>query len=126
MNILGRITARWLVGLVAVLTVLAHMSDAGRTARSGFDLGQAVLSSGDLSQPVLASEAPQAEIRFNGGDRQPYVGGKAAGDAVLPATPRGLGPERSRASRSTAATTPVRAAFFVPGQRAPPTPLQKA
>lgn len=126
MNILSRFTARWLVGLLAVLTVLSHLSDAGRTARSGFDLGQAVLSSGDPSQPVLASEAPRAEIRFNGGDGQPHVGGKSAGDAVLAASPRGFQPGRSRASLATAAATPIRAAFFVPGQRAPPTPLQKA
>lgn len=126
MNILGRITARWLVGLLAVLTVLAHVSDAGRTARSSFAVGQAVLSSGDLDQPVLASEAPQSEIRFNGGDKQPHVGGKSAGDAVLPAAPRDVATERSRASSSTPAKTPIRNAFFVPGQRAPPAPLQKA
>jgi hypothetical protein len=125
LNILGRFTARWLVGLLAVLTVLSHVSDAGRTARSGFDLGQAILSAVDPAQPVLASEAPQGEIRFGAGDKQPHVGGKPAGDAVLPAAPRDVGSERSSTSRSTAAKTPIRNAFFVPGQRAPPPPLQK-
>ena len=126
MNILGRFTAHWLVGLLAVLTVLAHVSDAGRVARSGFDLGQAILSSGDLSQPVLASEAPRGEIRFNGGDRQPHVGGKPAGDAVLPATLSLVPPGTSRTPYPAPATTHIRNSFFVPGQRAPPTVLPKA
>ncbi|MDN2581957.1 hypothetical protein [Aquibium sp. ELW1220] len=126
MNILNRFTARWLVGLLVVLTVLSHLSDAGRVAQSGFGLGQAVLSSGDLRQPVLASEAPQGEIRFRAGDRQPHVGGKPAGDAVISsarlAEPQGapLAPD------SREAPAPVRSASFAPGQRAPPAVLPKA
>ncbi|MFN3549714.1 MAG: hypothetical protein ACK4U0_19695 [Mesorhizobium sp.] len=126
MNILDRITARWLVGLVVVLTMLAHGSDAGRTARSGFDLGQAILSAADPTQPVLASEAPQGEIRFSAGDRQPHVGGKPAGDAILPSTLSLVPPGASRTPHVAPSTTLVRVALFVPGQRAPPTVLPKA
>lgn len=126
MNVLSRITARWLVGLLAVLTVLAHLSDAGRTARSGFDLGQAVLSSVDPAQPRLTSEAPQGEIRFRAGDRQPHLGGKPAGDAIQSAEWQALAPARSRALPAREATAHVRAASFVPGQRAPPAALPRA
>jgi hypothetical protein len=126
LNVLGRITARWLVGLLAVLTVLAHVSEAGRTARAGFDLGPAFLSSADPGQSALASEAPQGEFRFKAHDRRPHFGGKAA-DHALPSTavhhipPGGL-PVRHAARGAT----PVRSAFFVPGQRAPPRLLPTA
>lgn len=121
MNILNRFTARWLVGLLVVLTVLSHVSDAGRVARSGFDLGHPVLSSGDLQQPALASEAPQGEIRFAAGDRQPHVGGKPTGDAILPSArlPLLQGAVLAAAAREVPAS--VRSATFAPGQRAPPT-----
>ncbi len=126
MTILSRITARWLVGLLAVLTVLAHVSDAGRTARSGFDLGQPVLSSGDHTQPRLAADASQGEIRFRAVDTQPHVGGKAAGDAILAAERQAIAPGRSRATPVRPAAARVRAASVVPGQRAPPAVLPTA
>ena len=121
MNILARFTARWLVGLLVALTVLSHVSDAGRAAQSGFGLGQPVLSSGSLAQPVLASEAPKGELRSGPGDRQPLLGGKPAGDAFVssarpvPASGKPLAPDGREAP------APVRGASFVPGQRAPPT-----
>ena len=126
MNILCRFTARWLVGLLAVLTVLSHLSDAGRTARSGFDLGQPILSAADPTRPVLASEAPRNEFRFSAGDKRPHIGGKSADNAVHPATPSLVPPGVTRTPHAARATTPIRAAFFVPGQRAPPPVLPKA
>lgn len=126
MSILGRITARWLVGLLAVLIVLAHVSDAGLTARSGYDLGQAVLSPGERNDPALVSEAPQVDIRFRGGDKQPLVGGTSADDALLPAALRVIPSGTSRIQLSATAKTHVRIGLFVPGQRAPPTAFPKA
>jgi hypothetical protein len=126
LSILGRITARWLVGLLVVLIVLAHVSDAGRTARSGYDFGQAVLSPGERADPVLVSEAPQVDIRFRGGDKQPLVGSKPAGDAVLPNSLSLVPSGTSRTPHAAQATTHVRMAWYVPGQRAPPTEFPKA
>jgi hypothetical protein len=120
LNILNRFTARWLVGLLVVLTVLSHVSDAGRIAQSGFGLGQAVLSSGDPVQPVLASEAPQGEIRFRAGDGQPHVGGKPAGDAVVSSARLAVPQGAPLAAVSREAPAPVGRASFAPGQRAPP------
>jgi len=126
LNVLGRITARWLVGLLAVLTVLAHVSEAGRTARTGFDLGPAFLSSADPGQSALASEAPQGEFRFKANDRQPLVGGKAA-DHALPSTgAHHIPPGGLPVQQAAQGAAPVRSAFFVPGQRAPPRLLPKA
>ena len=126
MNILGRITARWLVGLFAVLTVLSHASDAGRTARSGFDLVHASLSSGELVQPTLASAAPQGEIRFRAPDKQPLAGGKSVDDAVLSAATPAVPSGGSATPPVAHATTHVGNAVFVPGQRAPPAVFPKA
>lgn len=126
MNILSRFTARWLVGLLVVLTVLSHVSDAGRAAQSGFGIGQPVLSSGALAQPVLASEAPKSEIRFGPGERQPHVGGKPAGDAIASSARLAVPQGTPLAPDAREAPAPVRSASFVPGQRAPPALLPTA
>lgn len=126
MNVLTRFTARWLVGLLVVLTVLSHASEAGRTAQTGFGVGQPILSSGDLRQPALASAAPQGEIRFGKGDRQPHVGGKPAGDAIASPAPWAPQPGAPIAPVYREAPAPVRSASHAPGQRAPPAVLPKA
>ncbi|RST88489.1 hypothetical protein EJC49_00330 [Aquibium carbonis] len=126
MNFLGRITARWLVGLLAILTVLAHVADAGRTAGSGYNLGQPVLSSGDHADPVLVSNGPQVDLRLRAGDTQPPPDGSSADDAMLSAR-RGFIPTgKGRIARFVGTVPSVRRASFVPGQRAPPTVFSRA
>jgi len=126
LNVLTRFTARWLVGLLVVLTVLSHASEAGRTAQSGFEVGQPVLSSADPVQPALASGAPQGEIRFGAGDRQPHVGGKPAGDAIASSVPWVPEPGAPIEPASREAPAPARSASHAPGQRAPPAVLPQA
>jgi hypothetical protein len=125
-NILGRFAARWLVGLFAVLTVLSHVSDAGRTARAGIEIGVDSLSlAGDL-HPALASQAPQTELRLRGHEPQPLPDGAGPGDALAAVAPVPAFAGRPPAAAVAAAALLDPPGRPAPGQRAPPLPLPKA
>jgi hypothetical protein len=127
LNILGRFAARWLVGLFAVLTVLSHLSDSGRTARAGIQIGVDQLSLAGELQPALASQAPQTELRQRIHEPQPLAGGAEPGEAIATAALR-----PALAGSSAAAAASGEAALLdppgrrAPAQRAPPHLLLKA